>query len=368
MKVFSTLITLLFLFGCQQKHSFLITSESISAHEKHIILMQPTVNNIKTFNYLVNNKIFPLPEGYKVIGVYHTLAEYNYQNTEEYLKQEGITNVMLVKIDAQLSTDNIFKNNSCTNTFKKLFENSNGAIFFGGPDIPPSCYGEQTSLLTSITDPYRHFMELSFLFHLLGGSQDSTYIPLLKNRSDYSILGICLGMQSINVATGGTLYQDIPTEFYNLSKVEDVLKMPKNQQHRNYNVDFSLDADVTYYFYHQITIEKNSPLISYVSCDTIHPYVWSSHHQCLKQLGRGIKVAARSMDGKIIESITHSDYPNLLGVQFHPEKNELYKPNEKIKLAPLKSAEYSYLDLYSGDKGENFQRSIWREFAGKFEQ
>ena len=327
--------------------------------------MHPTVNNIKTFNNLVSNKIFPLSVDYKMIGVYHSLEEYNYSNTEEYLKEEGINNVKLVKIDAELNPNNIYKNNSCTEEFKKLVDGSNGAIFFGGPDIPPVCYGEQTNLLTVITDPYRHYMELSFLFHMLGGNQDTTYIPLLKNRPNYPILGICLGMQSINVATGGTLYQDIPTQLYHQTSVEEILKLQPNQQHRNYQVDYSLDTSVTYYYYHQIAIEKGSLLSTYITSDTIHPYVWSSHHQCIKELGLGLKISAKSMDGKIVESIVHSKYPNLLGVQFHPEKKEIYNPNDKIRIIPLKPAEFSYLDLYSGDKGENLQRNIWKKFAEK---
>lgn len=366
MRIFSSLFIVFFLLGCQQKQTFQISVDSIPAQEKHIILMHPTVNNIKIFNYLVCNKIFPLPYDYKVIGVFHSLEEYNYANTEEYLNKEGIKNFMLVKIDAELNTSNLFRNNSSTTVFKKLFNNSNGAIFFGGPDIPPVCYGEQTNLLTTTSDPFRNYMEISFLFHMLGGSQDSTYIPLLNDRPDYPILGICLGMQSINVATGGTLYQDIPTELYNQNTLEEVINSKQNQQHRNYQVDYNLDPDVTYYFYHQIAIEKGTPLSTFISCDTIHPYVWSSHHQSIKKLGRGLKVSAKSMDGKIIESITHSKYPNLLGVQFHPEKSELYNTKDKIKVVPLKSAEYSYLDLYAGDKGENFQRAIWREFAKKF--
>lgn len=366
MKIFTPVLLLLLLTGCQQKQSYQITADKLQPQEKHIILMHPTVNNIKTFEYLVSNKIFPLPDGYKVIGVYHSLEKFDYSTTEDFLNKEGITNISLVKIDAQLSPENLYRQNQCTELFKKLFENSNGAIFFGGPDIPPACYGESTNLLTVVTDPYRHYMELSFLFHLLGGNQDTTFVPLLKNRPDYPILGICLGMQSIDVATGGTLVQDIPTELYGLKTLEDVLKQKQNLKHRNYNVDYNLDSNVTYYFPHQIAIEKSSPLISYVSCDTIHPFVWSSHHQCIKKLGIGIKVAAWSMDGKIVESITHLKYPNLLGVQFHPEKKELYEPNEKIKVSPSNPAEYSYLDKYSGDKGENFQRAIWKKFAEKF--
>jgi putative glutamine amidotransferase len=359
-------VLLLFAYSCNNIEKVSVPANQIVAGEKHIILMHPTVNNIKTFNYLVNNKIFPLPKDYKVIGVYHAKEEYKYKASIEYLKKQGLINIILFKIDAPISDDMLYKHNACSDTYKYLFENSNGAISLGGPDIPPACYGEKTSTLTSITDPFRHYMEISFLFHLLGGSQDTTYIPLLKQRPDYPILAICLGMQSINVATGGTLYQDIPSEIYNLTNIEDILKTPKNKRHRNYNVDYILDTNVTYYHYHQIAIEKGSLLSSYTSNDTIHPVVWSSHHQSIEKLGKGLQIAAKSMDGKIVEAITHANYPNLLGVQFHPEKRELYNLADKIMITPSKAGEYSYLNLYSGDKGENFQREIWRKFAEKF--
>jgi putative glutamine amidotransferase len=365
MRFNSILVIGILLLGCTPKKTSLVSVDAIPQQEKHIILMHPTVNNIKTFEYLVSNKIFPLPNGYKAIGVYHSLEKFDYQYSQEYISKEGITNIMMVRIDGDLAPENLFKKNSCSEAYQKLFENSNGAIFFGGPDIPPTCYGEPTNLLTIITDPYRHYMELSFLFHMLGGSQDTTFAPLLKNRPDYPILGICLGMQSINVATGGTMYQDIPTELYSVTTLEDIFKLKQNQQHRNYNTNFGTDDEVTPDSYHQISIEKSSPLISYVANDTIHPFVLSSHHQSLEKLGRGIRVAAWSMDGKIVESITNVNFPNLLGVQFHPEVNDLYKPDEKIKAIPLKAAEKSYIDMYGGDKGENFQKAIWRKFAEK---
>ncbi len=366
MKIFSALFTLLILNGCQQNQSYQLAIDKIQTQEKYIILMHPTVNNVRTFEYLLNNKIFPLPNGYKAIGVYHSLEKFDYSMTEEYIDKEGITNVSLIKIDAQLSPENLYKKNKCTDIFKTLFEKSNGVIFFGGPDIPPACYGEPTDLLTIITDPNRHYMELSFLFHMLGGYQDSTYIPLLRSRPDYPILGICLGMQSINVATGGTMVQDIPTELYKLNTLEDVLGLNQNQRHRNYQTNFGIDDNVTSDNYHQIAIDKESLLINYVSSDTIHPYVLSSHHQCLEKLGKGLKTAAWSMDGKIVESIIHAEFQNVLGVQFHPEVNALYKPEEKINTLPLKPGEHSYLDLYCGDKGENFQRAIWKVFAKSF--
>ncbi|MHC1705670.1 MAG: gamma-glutamyl-gamma-aminobutyrate hydrolase family protein [Tenuifilaceae bacterium] len=366
MKLNYLIIISLLISGCTQEKSYQIAADSIPSNEKHIILMHPTVNNVRTFEYLVSNNIFPLPAEYKAIGVYHAQEKFDYSKTEEYLRKNGITNISLVRITSDLSPDNIYKNNSCSDTFSKLFEGSNGAIFFGGPDIPPACYGEQTNLLTIITDPYRHYMELSFLFHMLGGNQDSTYSPFLTKKPDYAILGICLGMQSINVATGGTMYQDIPTELYSLTTLEEILNTNQNQQHRNYQTNYGTDDEVTPDSYHQIVFEKGSPLFSHVSNDTIHPYVLSSHHQCIEKLGRCIQVAAWSMDGKIVESITHKSFPNLLGVQFHPEVNDLYKPEEKIKAIPLQPAEKSFIDLYSGDKGENFQRAIWREFAGKF--
>jgi hypothetical protein len=64
-----------------------------------------------------------------------------------------------------------------------------------------------------ITDPHRHYLELSFLFHLLGGFQDESFLPLLEERPEYPVLGICLGMQSMNVATGGDMIRIFPPRY-----------------------------------------------------------------------------------------------------------------------------------------------------------
>ncbi len=68
------------------------------------------------------------------------------------------------------------------------------------------------SLLTRLTDPYRHYFEASFLFHLLGGSQNIDYTPFLEVNKEYTVYAICLGIQTMNIAAGGTMTQDIPSE------------------------------------------------------------------------------------------------------------------------------------------------------------
>ena len=60
----------------------------------------------------------------------------------------------------------------------------------------------------------------------------------------------------------------------------------------------------------------------------------------------------------------HEKYPNILGVQFHPEPTFLYQPDQKIKLQPGKSSGQSFIDLYGGASGETFNRNIWRWVGG----
>lgn len=67
--------------------------------------------------------------------------------------------------------------------------------FFCGPDIPPAIYGEEQNPLTKVYDPYHHYFEASFIFHLLGGSQNRNYVALLNQKPNYLVHGICLGMK-----------------------------------------------------------------------------------------------------------------------------------------------------------------------------
>ncbi len=353
------LVTLLA--GCgNNKRNVIIGNEDLPTFQPAIVLMHPTVSNLKTFISLTEQDVFTFPKDAKVLGVYHTSGSYDYNQSVTFLQDLYNPRFALLEITGDLKPDNLFKLNDCSDVFRSIFENSHGIIFFGGPDMPPATYENQTNLLTSITDAHRHYVELSFLFHLLGGSQNSDYIPLLENNSEYAVLGICLGMQSMNVATGGTMVQDIPTEIYGLTTVEEVLALDENMQHRNYYTNLGVDKDLIWGHFHQIKFEKGSLLDSLNGNSEGLPYIWSSHHQALGRLGKGIVPIAWSMDGRIIEAIKHDKYPNVLGVQFHPEVPAIFDANSKLKRVPLEQNQQSYNDLFPTGKGEDFHRAFWQ--------
>lgn len=139
-------------------------------------------------------------------------------------------------------------------------------------DLNPKYYGEDVIEKTNLSD-YDVEDELDF--------------ALIKsfNKANKPILGVCAGVQAINVCFGGSLHQDIP----NHSSKEEV-KM------------------------HQINIEKGSFLENCYKTDKIQ--VNSFHHQAINRVAQDFKITATSEDG-IIEAI---EYNKILGVQWHPEQ------------------------------------------------
>jgi len=326
---------------------------------RQIVIMHPTVNNLKTFLYLTKSGIFPLPKDYRVVGVYHAGEIYNYNKSEAFIQEKGLTNVSLQKVNKKISPDSLYAKNSCSEIFAKLFNESQGVIFFGGPDIPPATYGDSTNLLTVVTDPERHYMELSFMFHLLGRSQNKTFKPLMDSKPDFRVLGICLGMQTMNVATGGTLYQDIPTEIYEKRSAEQVLAMDANLQHRNYNTNFANDTALIWGSFHQIAAVTGTKMERLTTSVEVKPFVLSSHHQCIKKLGDNLVVTAWSMDGKVVEAMEHVRYPNVVGLQFHPEPTILYERNSKITIESSKPGDHSFVEMFPSEKGAIFHKAFW---------
>ncbi len=293
-----------------------------------VLMFHPTAYNLEVVQKLVDEGLFSL-DGYHLLGVYHKGERYDYSDAKAYIDLHSATHFSLREIKGELEPENIFRKNPATGQFRELFECSNGALFMGGPDIPPVCYGEEVHLLTGVTDPFRHYVELSYLFHLLGGSQDTDWIPYLEEKKTYLVNGICLGMQTMSVATGGTIVQDIPTELYGIWKAEEILNLPPDQMHRNYMDYLNTGCeDPTSYHFHRVALEKSMILTSGIGFNKgTAPLVLSSHHQAIEKLGLGWEVSATSMDGKIIEAIQHTRYPNVLGIQFHPEKPGLFDPS-----------------------------------------
>ncbi len=159
-----------------------------------------------------------------------------------------------------------------------------GVLFSGGKDVDPELYEEPKKYESVRVDRARD----DFEFALLEAALDRR-LP---------ILGICRGIQMINVKFGGTLIQDLKSD----TTLERDHRQPGSR------------ADVT----HTVTVtEPESQLAGAVSGSC---RVNSLHHQAIKRLGRGLKVTAHSEDGLVEAVESADDYPFLVAVQWHPEE------------------------------------------------
>ncbi len=363
LSILLVLFTVTINYGCEER-----PETRFEEDEKYMVLMYPTINNVRIWTYLTSNGILPVNSDMPVLGVYNEKSSYNFSQTENFLEEEGLGHVKLLGIDGPGDAGELFTENDFSTTFQEIFQGAAGIIFFGGADIPPSIYRRDLNLLTAIRTPYRHYLELSFLYHLIGGYQEEDFTPLLEENPELPVLGLCLGMQTINVAAGGTLIQDIPTEIYGKITVEDVLRMDPDNQHRDYTTIHQIDHDLGAYPFHRIMIEEGTHMSAIMGDDTYPPYVRTSHHQAVDDTGKDLYVTAWSMDGKVVEAIEHKRYPNVIGVQFHPESITIFDEDRKFAYRPGEEATASYMELYPGEKGENFHRNFWIHFAKLLER
>jgi putative glutamine amidotransferase len=166
-------------------------------------------------------------------------------------------------------------------------------LLTGGQDVAPRYYGEQPHPKLGENNNQRDEFELALI-------QEA----LLQKKP---ILAVCRGMQLLNVAFGGSLYQDLSL-------------------YADWQIKHNQDPTQGNFATHTIKNEPNS-LVQRVFGDSTQ--VNSYHHQAVKKLGTGLKATAWSDDG-IIEAIESADsQQQIIGVQWHPELNFLEDPQEK---------------------------------------
>lgn len=162
-----------------------------------------------------------------------------------------------------------------------LLTHLDGVIVPGGPDIDPTFMGEEPIPQLGATNRDRDIFEIALIRTAVAKK-----IP---------ILGICRGMQMINVSLGGSVYQDLNSQFSG--------KVLKHKQ------DAPGDQPT-----HFVAVDRDSKLFKTIG-DNV--FVNSRHHQAIKDVAEGLKVVATAPDG-VIEGVENFD-ASIQGVQWHPE-------------------------------------------------
>ena len=332
-----------------------------------LTIFYPAPNTLRHILALKAQGFIPY-DNLEIVGVYHIKERTNYRESVRLVEENKLSNIHFHAVSADLDIASLYRKNAATAEFRKIFDLSNAIIFFGGPDMPPAAYGEKMDFKTIVTDPNRHYLELSMIYHLLGGSQNDSLPGFLKDRPNVPVMGICLGMQSLNVGTGGTMIQDLWSEVYGANSVEEAIALGQQKWHKNpYEMNNPLERNLVSYMPHQVKILGQSRIWTALGMTTAdRPYVGSAHHQAVEKLGKGFKVIATSLDDKIIESIEHETFPNVFGVQFHPEYRKLWDTTPEFKIAPQDPDMFGYRTfLEANPPSFEFHKKLWTWFFTK---
>ena len=166
---------------------------------------------------------------------------------------------------------------------EKLFQLVDGIIISGGDDINPKYFKQKKhEKVTSVEPDRRTNFQLAAINYAI--------------KNGKPLLGICNGMQGLNIAMGGDLIQDIPSE------------LEKSEKHKGENPRKTM---------HGTTVVRDTWLYNVVGVDSMT--VNSNHHQAVGKIGKNLVISAKASDG-IVEAIecTNCKKP-VIGVQWHPE-------------------------------------------------
>ncbi len=201
--------------------------------------------------------------------------------------------------------------------------------------------------------------------HLLGTGRNPQLPALIAKRPDYAVMAICVGMQSLNVADGGSLFQDIPSEIYGQHTLEQVQASAPATLHRNSWAALDPEPVVAAGIFHPIRLTLRAPDTLRLISDAEHivPHVMSIHHQAVKRVGVHYDVTATSLDGKVIEGIRHRTYSHVFGWQFHPERPVLWDKDEVGKMNEADpERNFAYTTLQRDPQSRAFNIALWQTF------
>lgn len=207
-------------------------------------------------------------------------------------------NILVLMVPSVVADGALLRSNIRLRDYAEYLD---GLVLQGGNDVSPQIYGEEPLRPEWTGDPVRDAYELELVHEFMEAGKP--------------ILGICRGMQLINVALGGSLYQDLPTQH------PDVLEHETAAYDRyTHAVEFTAGGKFSAWF-----------------GGGHGGQVVSIHHQALNRLGRGVMVEAQAGDG-VIEAIRWNGRSFVCGVQWHPEFHGQSADGDLLDCAPLLGA------------------------------
>lgn len=184
-----------------------------------------------------------------------------------------------------------------------LFSRLDGILLTGGGDIDPQRFQGRSHARVYDIDERRDSLEIG--------------LTQLAAKTGKPFLGICRGIQVINVALGGTLYTDISDQMADALRHDWYPHIPRN------------------YLAHPVTVAPDSCLAQILGGDAFD--VNSLHHQGIEQVADSLRAVAYSPD-HLVEAVEIPDHPFGLGVQWHPEWLQEHAPQRQLFQALVKAA------------------------------